>query len=459
MPAMALEIAADGVTALREGGQPVSEPAFALLEGNEITTGEAARKLFRIRPRQVQSRFWDQLGEDEIPGTAFLQADLAHAQLEALWARCSQDVDAVYLVAPDSYDREQLGLLLGLAEDCQLPVHGMAPASVAASTRTAPDRQLIHLDAGLSSFTASVVDQGRQLRRGRQIRLPSVGLDTLRDAWTRMIGQSFVDATRFDPFHDASSEQALFEALPGWLASIGDEPVTLSLDYQGKQFETRVEPYEVIAAAEAPYRVLQQLVSSLREPGQALVVQLSERLAQLPGLAAALGRLGETHVVTLAPASGARGALARREEFARRNGALVLTQALSAVDEPFEASQDDMATPAPAPSSGQENDQRATHVVWRGVAHALNATALVIGTATEAEQGAERVLALPPETSGVSARHCQLRLLDDTAIVTDMSRYGTFVNGRRVGPETRLVPGDVLRVGMPGEELLMIRLA
>ena len=456
MPALALEIAADAVTVVREGGEPVSEPAFALLEGNEITTGEPARRLFRIRPRQVHTRFWDLLGEEEIPGTGVMHADLAHAQLEALWARSRQDVDAVYLVTPDSYSREQLGLLLGLAEDCELPVRGMAPASVAASTRMAPGRQLIHLDAGLSSFTASVIEQGQQLRRGRQARLPSVGLDTLRDAWIRMIGQSFVDATRFDPFHDASSEQALFEQLPGWLASIGDEPVTLALEYQGKQFETRVQPYELIAAAEAPYRVLQQLVASLREPGLALVIQLSERLAHLPGLAAALGRLGDTQVVTLGMASGALGALARREEFARRDGALVLTQALFAVDEPI-CAQQSTATLAPVRSTSA-NDKRATHVVWRGVAYPLNATALLIGTVAEDEHGAERVLALPPGTAGVSARHCQLQLLDDTAIVTDLSRYGTYVNGRRVGPEMQLMPGDVLRVGMPGEQLLMIRL-
>jgi hypothetical protein len=455
MSALALEIAGDGVSVLREAGDAYREPAFALLEGAQIITGEAARQQFRIRPRQVHLRFWDQLGEEDLPGTGVSNADLGHAQLEAVWQRCGEGVEAAYLVAPDSYSREQLGLLLGLAQECAIPVAGIVPCSVASSTRCAPERQLIHVDAGLSSFIVSVIEQGESLRRGREARLPAVGLETLRDTWIRFIGESFLSATRFDPFHDAASEQALFEQMPYWLAAIADAPVTLVLEYQGKCFETRVQPVDLIGAVEAPYRALQQLVASVREPGRAAVIQLSERLSALPGLAAAMGRLGEAQVIGLTPGSATRGALARLVGFARGAESIVLTRGLPPCEPPLTA-EAPLEMPAAQPAS-RGPDTRPTHVVWQGVAHALSAAALTVGTANGTD--GEPVLVIPPGTSGVSARHCELRLLEDGAFLTDLSRYGTFVNGRRADSQTRLQPGDVLRIGMPGEELLMIMVA
>jgi pSer/pThr/pTyr-binding forkhead associated (FHA) protein len=39
-----------------------------------------------------------------------------------------------------------------------------------------------------------------------------------------------------------------------------------------------------------------------------------------------------------------------------------------------------------------------------------------------------------------------------------MSRYGTFVNEKRVSGETVLKPADVIRIGSPGAELMVIGL-
>jgi len=38
----------------------------------------------------------------------------------------------------------------------------------------------------------------------------------------------------------------------------------------------------------------------------------------------------------------------------------------------------------------------------------------------------------------------------------DFSRFGTFVNEKRVHGETVLRPADVIRVGSPGEEMQVI---
>lgn len=460
MTALALEIAGDGLTLLREGEAPVLEPAYALLEGGAVITGEPARRQYRIRPRHVHRRYWDALGEEEIPGAGLTQADLAHAQLEAVWQGHGEGVDEVYLVVPDGYTREQLGLMLGLAQDCGLPVAGLVPSALAASTRLPGDRQRLHLDAGLGHFTVTEIVAGERVRWMRQQQLDSVGLDALRDRWIRLVGESFLTSTRFDPLHDAASEQAMFEALPDWLASVGDTPVTLTLDFQDKHFETQLEAQAFTAAVESAYRALQQLIAAMREPGKGLALQLGERAAALPGLASMLARLGDTHVAALPRGAAAAGALARREAFARgTGGAVVLTRVLPPLSsDEGSPSSEPVVELAEAESRSDGEEGRATHVVWRGVAYPLSDEALVVGTTAD-DGGPSRRIVLPAGSAGVSSRHCELRLLEDGAMLTDLSRYGTFVNGGRAGPETRLQPGDVLRVGMPGEELLMIRLA
>ena len=40
----------------------------------------------------------------------------------------------------------------------------------------------------------------------------------------------------------------------------------------------------------------------------------------------------------------------------------------------------------------------------------------------------------------------------------DLSRFGTFVNEKRISGEVALQPADVIRIGSPGEELQVIAL-
>jgi pSer/pThr/pTyr-binding forkhead associated (FHA) protein len=44
----------------------------------------------------------------------------------------------------------------------------------------------------------------------------------------------------------------------------------------------------------------------------------------------------------------------------------------------------------------------------------------------------------------------------DRVVVEDHSRYGTFVNDRRIESRATLRAGDVLRVGAPGCEFLLV---
>src|SRR5690606_8064319 len=110
------------------------EPGFAHVERGRIVTGEEARRVSRLKPRQTSSRFWSALSLDAGSAGADVgksAAELAYAQLDAIWKRTGSGAEDVVLVVPGGYGREQLGLLLGLAQECEIPVRALVDAAVA----------------------------------------------------------------------------------------------------------------------------------------------------------------------------------------------------------------------------------------------------------------------------------------------------------------------------------------
>jgi predicted component of type VI protein secretion system len=68
----------------------------------------------------------------------------------------------------------------------------------------------------------------------------------------------------------------------------------------------------------------------------------------------------------------------------------------------------------------------------------------------------ERWLDLQQEMPGVSRRHCVVSPDNGHFVLTDHSRYGTFLNGHRIDGSAVLQTGDLIRIGTPGFELRLI---
>ena len=63
----------------------VQSPGYALLEGKDYRFGTAARSSARLRPRDINNRFWWQLSTEPLQpalGPARHTADLVHAHLQ-----------------------------------------------------------------------------------------------------------------------------------------------------------------------------------------------------------------------------------------------------------------------------------------------------------------------------------------------------------------------------------------
>ena len=447
MSALAIDINDAGIAVADATGVLGVEPGCAVIDRGRITTGNEAVALARLRPRQASNRFWNALSLE--PGSAGADlpsaAELAHAQLAAIWQKVGHAWTDVLLVVPAGYRSEQLGLLLGLAQECGMPVRALVDVAAAAAHRPYPDRQLVYLDAGLYRVTATVLEQGADVAVRAEHALLQSGLMGLMDAFARRIADAFVRATRFNPFRNGETEQALYDRLPGWLdAWRVEEHLELKLPYAGDDVRVAVERDEVLGVAAGFYRGVAQLVAQNREPDRGLVVLVSDRLARLPGLVGELARIDDARIEALAQGHAARSALLAVPQANGTDVKLLKRLPWRAAPAGIEG-----AVRATAPSAAAI-ESRATHVVHGGTAYRVGARGLVVGRETDAGR---RTIMVPDNHSGVSRVHAELQLRDGELKLRDLSRYGTYVNEKKVSGEIVLQPGDVVRVGSPGIEL------
>lgn len=459
MSTLAIDINDAELVVADQTGVLATEPGYAALIDGSIVAGPEAYAQVRLKPRQTSNRYWDELSME--PGSAGIDsvdssAELAFAQLDSLWKRFRGAHKDAILVVPGHYTREQLGLLLGLAQECEMPVRAMINSAVAASAHPYPGNQLVYVDAGLHRVSATLLEQGDDVAAEPEQALNGVGLASLIDLWAKRVAEIFVLQTRFDPFHRADSEQFVYDRLPGWLTTLQDQgQAELRLPHHDEEHTVEVKRDQLLGVADGFYRAVVQLIAQCRTAGASLVVQLSHRLLPLPGVMSELMRLDDAHVIPLSPGAAALGAIESLEHIPPTGGQVKLLKRLPWRGEPIQLDSTKLNPEVEAPDAREEAAPEPTHVVYRGVAYAVDGAPLIIGR--EALDGRHTIV-LDESQSAVSRSHCEVVRRDGELKLMDLSRFGTYVNEKRVSGEVALRPADVIRIGSPGEELQVIAL-
>jgi hypothetical protein len=447
---LALEINDVGLVLVRDGVIVAEEPGCAMLDGLKVETGTAALKRARLKPLYAETRHWQELGTAALPRpmpAAATYADVAYAQLAALATDLPGDARDTLLAVPGWYSREQLAVLLGVAREAGFTVVGLVDAGLAASALEPAPESVVQLELATHQSVLTVLDHGGELRRSGCELLPRHGWMALQQAWLDLVAAAFVRRTRFDPLHEAASEQRLWDALPGWLETLAREPgVTIEALAAGETLAVELSREDFVTAAGPTYDAVLNALQRARPVRGPLQLRLSQRWAGLPGFAERLAGLRDCEVLVLPRGAAAFGALACERVLRRDPQALVLVQRLPV---PLRAV---AAAPlAAAPSVPPE--ARPTHLVYRGLARTILAEPLAIGAAVPAGR---RALAVPAGP-GISRVHCAIERAADGVWLEDLSTYGSFVNGERVGGRVSLRAGDKLRLGSPGVECELVR--
>lgn len=424
------------------------EPGYAYLGDDSLTTGNEAFSHARIDPRRVQHRFWSELDTTPLHDKRFSHlsaADLVSRQLEQIWDVAGRGVNELVVAVPAYMNSDSLGLFLGIAAELKLPVSAMVDAAIASTRREYVGAVPVHVDLGLHQATLTRLAQPGMSQTDRSEVINNAGVYALYDAWIRAIAEAFVQQSRFDPLHTATTEQMLLDRLANWIGQAASlDRVEMQIESGGTTYEAGIESLALIGAA-AP--VYQQITSTLRALFRAEdmpAIQVTDRVARLPGLADMLKARVGGEVFVLEAGATARGALARCRGAAGQSGGVSLLRQLPWDQAPVDIGQHAV--------KGAEAGVP-THVLFGHKAFAIGNAPLILGSKEDSEG---RFIALASDMPGVSRRHCSLVRKNGQCVLEDHSRYGTFLNGHRVDGTSVLQVGDALRIGSPGYEFQLI---
>lgn len=448
MSRLAIHLNDAAITLLNNDRIIYREPGFAWQNGDVLTTGTEAFSQARIDPLRIQNRFWSELSVSPLRDSGFTHlsaADLVNRQLEQMWRALGKDVSELYVAVPCYWQAEQLGLFLGIAGELGLPVTAMVDAAVAATRREYLNAVPVHIDIGLHALTMTRLSQQDAVQSERSEVLASCGVQALYDCWRNTVAEAFVQQSRFDPLHTAASEQMLVTRLGDWLTEVSrSDQVTMEMEHAGRTYSAVLESLSLIGAAAHLYQEIASNLRAIFRAGETPAIQVTDRVARLPGLTEMLRARVGGEVFVLEAGATARGALARLRKGTGDAGGVSLIRRL-----PWDQT---------AVEINQQDDERSelnapTHLLHGHTAYAIGNLALVLGS-QEGEN--TRCIRLDSDMPGVSRRHCSLLKKDGRCVVEDHSRYGTFLNGHRIDGSSVLHVGDALRVGSPGYEFHLI---
>jgi hypothetical protein len=448
MTRLALHLNDAGITV--SDGQRITyrEPGFAWLGDNALTTGNDAFAHSRIDPRRIQHRYWSELTTAPLKDRRFSHlsaADLASTQLEHVWGDRAPGVDELVVAVPPYMSAENLGLFLGIAGEHQLPVVALVDAAVAATRREYKGAVPVHIDLSLHRTTLTRMAQPGMAQADRTEVLDNVGAFALYDTWVTALAEAFVMQSRFDPLHTAETEQMLLDRLGTWLSEASThDHIAIELEAGGRTYSAEVESLALIGAAAPIYQQIARMLRSLYRAEDLPAIQVTDRVARMPGLTEMLKARVGGEVFVLEAGATTRGALARCRGSAGTAAGVSLMRAL-----PW----DQTAVDIGAHVVDHSRAGVPTHLLFGHTAYELGNSPLVLGSQ---ESGEAHFVALPAEMPGVSRRHCSVVRKNGQCVIEDHSRYGTFLNGHRIDGSSVLQVGDALRIGSPGYEFQLI---
>ncbi len=457
MAQVALEVNGAALVGASAQGVLFNEPGVALVEKRRVRFGREAAAEARLNPGQSYENYWELLSDEPLPRPVRgfrSYADLAHGQLRELWQRFSQEVEnisGVILVVPAGVRDDRLALLLGIAEEAQVPVAGLVESGVAAVRGIRGNGPCLHIETTAERIVVTRLAQNEGRITSEELLFNGrPGLRHLRAAMTAYAAGRFVAASRFDPLDLSATEQQLANQLEPWLEAVMSAG-ELEVELSGAPIPATavLNREDFMAAVERQLAVLGNRLRSWCAGPQAAEIQVSGVLAAVPGCAAVLARLLSAEAQVLQPGASALGALARFRSGARAKDRYVLLRSLPATDLEGESASL-KATPTETgvvePRAVMEVGQKAqvpTHLVQGGRAWRINALGLRVGTSPQSDG---RAIMLSQE-AGVSRDHCTVILENGQAMLHDHSRYGTRLNGAAVAESAPLRGGDVVGVG------------
>lgn len=422
-----------GIQVAVDGDLVRTSPGYAVLDSGNLMLGELAIENARLLPRWMNNRFWGQLSTAPIPGgTTQIRhhADLAFAHLEDLWKPIAHEVSQVILMVPGYYSAEQLGLLLGMAKECGVPVSGIVDQSVLAASNLPLRSTVLHLDIHLHCMTLTRLSNTGSLARRSEKTILETGLSTLWDRWASIIANQFIQTNRFDPMHQALTEQQLFNKLPGWIRNLSSNSMhTFELENDGSTHSVAVSTDSLLRACTPLYPQIVQAIRSEIPAGEHASLLLSHHFEGFPGLKDSLGLIPEADLLDLNELKSIGSANLNRHQIVSDKGAVSHVTQLDT----GETSKD----------KDTISERPATHFLWRHHAIAIGAGFKLDGDLEQGPQRSDNPVCTFYPRNGQLHLDCH-------------EPAGINLNGSPASPSMSLSAGDVLTINNQSLTLISV---
>jgi hypothetical protein len=499
MTPLAIELNDRALSLARDGEVLASAPSAAFDTTVNAPLGATPWEALRSQPMAVSTRHLGAVLTQR--GLSARSEDILARELAGLLTlKPPLDGERVWIAAPARSKPVGLGAFFGITRGLKISVDGFVDAATVTAAALAPERNAIVLELGLHHAAATAVDMDAgQARRRRAVLFERAGLIELHQLWLDLVSTTMVKRTRFDPLHNAATEQQLFDALPALakdLAATGD--ATASVTKGTERFEVTLTRDQFAQTAEPIFRGIIGLLHQLRPAGAPMTIIVPQPVLDLPGFRETLEPFVGCELIAVPDgfAATAISLLDLPTNTSDYDSTVRLLRRLPIRSQPV-SGEPDLAEPgsansgsgvpvsagldfgtagpvcahpgSPAPqlpdaiSSGASREllgkRRSTgatpsHVLFDGRAYALSGAALVVGRNTA--PAPYRSLTLSDGLAGVSRRHCTFVHNGEDLVLLDHSSFGTFVNGERVQERVRVHAGDRVRLGEPGVELSLI---
>lgn len=427
---MSLKVIELNDNALRVGddtGILVESPGFALIDANKpMELGVSAKQQARIHPTNSFNRYWHELSLDPVTHAAGIRhhADIAYAHLQHLADEGGVDGEAIFAV-PGNFTRAHLAILLGLVTHSPFKVVGMVDSALAAAAAADHSGPLVYAEMQLHQVVLTEIVTGENsLSRGSVIQVPGVGSQNFMDLMMQLATDLFIQQCRFNPQHDATSEQQLYNALPTWLSQNDGDQTSLLLELNSKTTaHTAKMPREsLVNNLSRHYKSIVQQLTELNVAGDSKLL-LSPEFAALPGFQS---YLGESIGLEILPSDAiSRSVLVNRDGIIRSEDQIQLITSL-----PKAAAKPRVDTRATAAASRKEQEQ-ATHLL-------IGSTAVPLGAVNL------------PEELGRIEKH-------ENAFFLDSGKQEFLLNQNRVTGKHEISLGDLIQSREGSEAIRLIQ--
>tara|TARA_R110002167_G_scaffold82194_2_gene224343 strand:+ start:929 stop:2329 length:1401 start_codon:yes stop_codon:yes gene_type:complete len=438
----------------------LSSPGYAHVNAKEVEFGEDARKQSKVYPLSSFNQFWHRLSLDPFSkpvGNFRHNADIAFSHLQSIASRAQLEGDVV-LAVPGSFSREQMAILLGLLKQSSMRPVGLVDAALMASVDHAESEAVIHVDLQLHQVVLSKLHRvGAELKRESVMLVPGAGWMNVSENLMQLFTSAFIQQCRFNPQHNAASEQLLLDNLPQWLIEENDEDSIddTSLQESRRSLQIKLNHNNIVHQASLPrsalhnrllpfFQKIQQQLAVIDPQGNSPLL-ISDRMQCLPGFDTVFAGAPRT-ISLLGESSVTQACLRYRDDLIGKPDALHFVSKISG-----------QQVNAPDGSAANSKAQLApTHLLIKHQAHSL----------------ADGLLICMPKESGAAQQSLCLLRCDQQGDMADMQVLGELalddgqfilqsqqmlINEKTIGGPQVLALGDSLSCEGVEQSIELIR--